>query len=76
MDQFYSRLEQGADAALALREAKLVMLHSNGVFRNLSIECRSNCNLADRSPDAENASVRLSCSKKAVTLLPSYPTPR
>jgi CHAT domain-containing protein len=33
MDQLYSRLEQGTDPALALREAKLAMLHSDGVFR-------------------------------------------
>lgn len=34
MDTLYSRLEQGATPAAALRQAKLTLLHSEGSFRN------------------------------------------
>ncbi len=34
MDTLYSRLEQGAPPATALRQAKLALLHSDGSFRN------------------------------------------
>lgn len=34
MDTLYSRLEQGAPPAAALRQAKLALLHSNGSFHN------------------------------------------
>jgi CHAT domain-containing protein len=33
MDDFYAELEKGSSPALALRRAKLEMLHSDGVFR-------------------------------------------
>jgi CHAT domain-containing protein len=34
MDTLYRRLEEGAPPSVALRQAKLALIHSQGSFRN------------------------------------------